>query len=69
MKSHLQPRIPCAPSNVDVMAPEITPPKAPDCIPAAKKMMNRFDLLRISDISGLCRCGIGKRTAHSFDTM
>ena len=55
MKSHLQPRIPCAPSNVDVIAPEITPPNAPESIPAVRKIMNRFDLHRVSAIQG---CGI-----------
>lgn len=44
MNSQRQPRIPCAPSRVEVIAPETMLPKAPERMPAVRKMMKRLDL-------------------------
>jgi hypothetical protein len=48
------------------MAPETTLPKAPESMPAVRKMMKRFDLVRLSMTFHI---SLGKPTARSFDTM
>lgn len=40
--NHLHPAIPCAPSMRAVMAPATMPPKAPDMMPALRKIMKRL---------------------------
>lgn len=42
-KSQRQPAMPWAPSSRAVMAPATIPPKAPEIMPALRKMMKRFD--------------------------